>query len=450
MVLGKRGMRRVHLVDAAPAVGGHMSWVPQLPGLGEWARVVNYRGIQLNKLRNVEVITGTTLDPSAVLEYGAEIVVVATGSHWSTDGLQGITNEPIPGADASLPHVATPDQVMVGAKAVGKRVLVYDCETYFMGVGMAEKLVRDGHEVTYVTPFEAIAPYTHYTLEFPRLNRTLRALGVTIVLEHVLTGIDPGKATLADAWTEDELELEFDTIVLVTQRVSRRRPVSGALRRSRGTRRRRHQRDLPDRRLRAAVADCRGRLQRTSTRARDRRAESRRRPAIHPRATASARHRRGLRASQSRDHRGSALRPAGEAGNPVTTPLQTLQAELGVEFFEWDGWPWPANFGDAKGEYLAVRRQVGLVDSSGLRKWEFRGPDAIRAVDHITTQDCAAMVDGRVHYTPMCSTDGSILDDITVFRLAADRVMVVSGIASTENHLREATGHPGPRDRSSQ
>ena len=197
-----------------------MRWVPQLPGLGEWARLVNYRRIQLGKLDNVEVITKTRLDADAVREYGAELVVIATGSQWATDGLQGITNEPIPGADAALAHVATPEQIMLEGKAVGKRVLVYDCETYFTGVGMAEKLVRDGHDVTYVTPFEAIAPYTHYTLEFPRLNRTLRQLGIEIVLEHVLTEVTPGTAKLAEAWMEEESELAVDTVVLVTQRVS--------------------------------------------------------------------------------------------------------------------------------------------------------------------------------------------------------------------------------------
>src|SRR5437764_1491620 len=61
MVLGKRGMRRVHLVEAQDDMGGIMRWIPQLPGLGEWARVVNYRKIQLDKLSNVEFIPNTKL-----------------------------------------------------------------------------------------------------------------------------------------------------------------------------------------------------------------------------------------------------------------------------------------------------------------------------------------------------------------------------------------------------
>jgi aminomethyltransferase len=121
------------------------------------------------------------------------------------------------------------------------------------------------------------------------------------------------------------------------------------------------------------------------------------------------------------------------------TPLQQLEAELGADFYEWEGTVWPTTFGDPVGEYLAVRRGVGLLDNSGLRKWEFRGPDAISAVDRLVTQDCSAMVDGRVHYTPMCAEDGGLLDDITVFRFSSDRVMVVSGLSSSEAHFREGT-----------
>src|SRR5207247_1700896 len=39
MILGKRGMRRVHLVESNDEMGGIMRWIPQLPGLGEWAGV---------------------------------------------------------------------------------------------------------------------------------------------------------------------------------------------------------------------------------------------------------------------------------------------------------------------------------------------------------------------------------------------------------------------------
>jgi dimethylamine/trimethylamine dehydrogenase len=220
MVLGKRGMRRVHLVEAQDDVGGIMRWIPKLPGLGEWARVVNYRKIQLDKLKNVEFIPNAMLDAQGVKEYGAEIVVIATGASWATDGMNGITLQPVPGADASLPHVLTPEQVMAG-KETGERVVIFDVDGYFMGVGMAEKLVREGRAVTYLTPFETVAPYTQFTLEAPRINRTLRSLGVRIVAKHVLVAIEPGMVKANDVWAVDEdeaLDIKSDSVVLVTQR----------------------------------------------------------------------------------------------------------------------------------------------------------------------------------------------------------------------------------------
>ena len=118
MILGKRGMRRVHLVEAQDDMGGIMRWIPQLPGLGEWSRVVNYRKIQIDKLKNVELIPNTKLDAKGVAEYGAEIVICATGSYWATDGLNGCTHDTIPGADASKPFILTPDQLMGEGKEV--------------------------------------------------------------------------------------------------------------------------------------------------------------------------------------------------------------------------------------------------------------------------------------------------------------------------------------------
>jgi aminomethyltransferase len=118
------------------------------------------------------------------------------------------------------------------------------------------------------------------------------------------------------------------------------------------------------------------------------------------------------------------------------TPVQQLQTELGVEFYEWDGWPWPSNFGNPVEEYLAARNGVGIVENSGLRKWELRGPDALRTADTIVTQDLAGMPVGRVHYTPVSNEDGMALDDITVFHLEDERVMLVSGLLASEAHFR--------------
>jgi dimethylamine/trimethylamine dehydrogenase len=222
IVLGKRGMRRVHLVEAQDDMGGIMRWIPRLPGLGEWARVVNYRKIQIDKLRNVEFIPNTQLDARGVAEYGGEIVVIATGASWATDGLNGGTHDNIPGADASQPWQLTPEQIMhEGKDTPGERVVVIDNDGYFMGVSLAEKLALEGKQVTFMTHFRHIAPFMDFTLEARNQHRRLQELRVTIATYQAPTQIAQGKVTSAHVYDEERLtEWDADAIVLVTQRRS--------------------------------------------------------------------------------------------------------------------------------------------------------------------------------------------------------------------------------------
>jgi dimethylamine/trimethylamine dehydrogenase len=204
-------------------MGGTMRWIPELPGLGEWARIVNYRKIQLDKLKNVEFIPNTKLDAQGVKDYGAEIVVIATGAYWATNGLNGCTHDTIPGADSSLPWQLTPEQVMFEGKEVpGESALIVDNDGYFMGVSLAEKLARDGKKVTLMTHLGNIGPYLHFTLEAPNQHRILHKLGVEIVTYHIPTKLEEGRVLAAHVYDEEEREHEFaaDAVVLVTQRRS--------------------------------------------------------------------------------------------------------------------------------------------------------------------------------------------------------------------------------------
>ena len=125
--LGERGYD-VHLREADDELGGSVRYIQQLPGLAEWGRITSYRQTQLDKLKSVEVHTGVgAMSADDVLSYGADRVVIAAGSHWAPNGLNGITHAAIAGADSALPQICTPDQVMNG-KDVGERVVVLDAD----------------------------------------------------------------------------------------------------------------------------------------------------------------------------------------------------------------------------------------------------------------------------------------------------------------------------------
>jgi dimethylamine/trimethylamine dehydrogenase len=115
------------------------------------------------------------MSAQAALGYGAEKIVIATGSSWNTDGTNCLTHDPIPGADASQPDQLTPEQVLEGKKKIGKRVVILNADTYFMAPSLAEKLTLAGHEVTIVTGVH-LANYMHFTLEYPNMMRRLHEL----------------------------------------------------------------------------------------------------------------------------------------------------------------------------------------------------------------------------------------------------------------------------------
>jgi dimethylamine/trimethylamine dehydrogenase len=205
-VLGERGMRRIHLVDMADEIGGSVRWISQLPGLGEWRRVINYRQIQLDKRKSVDIILRNELGVDEVLNYGAEFVVVATGSSFAPDGDNYITREAIPGVEASEAHCLTPEQIMRDGKAVpGDHAVVFDADGYVAGIGLAERLRREGKSVTYVTPFGSVGAYTMYTGEYPIVARRFHELGIEVRTETLVTGVAPGAVTVEYLYEEGAL-----------------------------------------------------------------------------------------------------------------------------------------------------------------------------------------------------------------------------------------------------
>ncbi len=221
IVLARRGLELVHVVTADDDIGGCLRWVTRLPGLGEWGRLIDYRRVQIDRLRNLEVVTGTRMRAADARGYGADIVVVAVGAEWSHDGLSGITRSVIPGAGEGLGHVLTPEDVMVGGlRPPGERVCVIDYEGYFTGAGIAEVLRGEGRHVELLTCFDLVAHYCDQTLEGVRLRRRLHDLGVVAHRAATATAVDPSGV---DATGEhgEPFRIECDGVVLVTQRVSR-------------------------------------------------------------------------------------------------------------------------------------------------------------------------------------------------------------------------------------
>jgi dimethylamine/trimethylamine dehydrogenase len=218
VVLARRGFEQVHLVDRADELGGYAGLAARLPGLGEWGRVVSWRVAQLAKHRSVEVHTGLELSAGDVADYGAEIIVLATGAQWSAAGVSPVTHLPVPGWD--LPFVASPEVVIEDdGWGAGEDVVVYDCEGYFMGVGVAELLTQRGARVRLVSPWPTIGPFLDYTFEGEVVRQRLHDAKTDLHTDTSLVRIDGESCHLN--WRHDELAVRADRVVLITARRSR-------------------------------------------------------------------------------------------------------------------------------------------------------------------------------------------------------------------------------------
>ena len=86
-------------------------------------------------------------------------------------------------------------------------------------------------------------------------------------------------------------------------------------------------------------------------------------------------------------------------------------------------------------EHRAAREAVALFDLSSFAKIEVTGPDALRLLQYVCTNDVDVAV-GRLVYTLFLNVRGGIENDGTVTRLDADRFLVLTPSA-TQHRTRE-------------
>jgi dimethylamine/trimethylamine dehydrogenase len=214
LALGRRGYE-VTLAEATRELGGRVPREASLPGLAAWIRVRDHRVTMLDKLTNVEIFRESRLSAADIMEFGADHVVVATGSRWRRDAIGCHVAAPARLADGE--GILTPDDVFAGAEPAGP-LLIYDDEHYAMGGALAEKWLAAGLEVTYVTPDSMISALAQMTDEQFFIKKRLMELGVRPIFSHALQEAKRGEARLACVYTGREMTLSFAGLVLVTGR----------------------------------------------------------------------------------------------------------------------------------------------------------------------------------------------------------------------------------------
>ncbi len=123
------------------------------------------------------------------------------------------------------------------------------------------------------------------------------------------------------------------------------------------------------------------------------------------------------------------------------TSLYQEHAALGARLVPFAGWEMPIQYKGISFEHQAVRERAGLFDVSHMGELELRGDQALALVNSLITNDVARAADGQATYTCCCNEQGTILDDLIVYRRSASDVLVVcnaSNRAKISSHFAAA------------
>jgi aminomethyltransferase len=106
---------------------------------------------------------------------------------------------------------------------------------------------------------------------------------------------------------------------------------------------------------------------------------------------------------------------------------------MGGRMVDFGGWDMPVQYpAGTIEEHLRTRKHSGLFDVSHMGEFEVRGTEAIALVNYLTSNDASKLIDGQAQYSALTTPDGTVIDDLLVYRFASDHLLLVVNAGTTE------------------
>ncbi|NJN19228.1 MAG: glycine cleavage system aminomethyltransferase GcvT [Oscillochloris sp.] len=108
------------------------------------------------------------------------------------------------------------------------------------------------------------------------------------------------------------------------------------------------------------------------------------------------------------------------------TALYNKHVAMGARMVEFGGWEMPVQYSSIMEEHHAVRNAAGLFDISHMGRFMIRGPQAEEFLQHVVSCDVAAIPLGQSNYGLICRPDGGIVDDVFIYHIPDEYLVVVN------------------------
>ena len=213
-VAAERG-HRVVLAEAADRLGGAFRLAGEQPRRAQILDLIRWYEMRFEKL-GVEVRFNTYMEGADVAAFGADTVILATGSLPLDTGFQKALPQraSLPGLERG--NVFSAESVMAREARPGGRVVLIDETGGWKGCGTAWKLAEQGHQVVFVTPDALVGKELQRTSADVPLRRTLAKLGVRFFTETSVDRWQADGAVLVSHLTGEKESIPADSLVIAS------------------------------------------------------------------------------------------------------------------------------------------------------------------------------------------------------------------------------------------
>jgi aminomethyltransferase len=114
------------------------------------------------------------------------------------------------------------------------------------------------------------------------------------------------------------------------------------------------------------------------------------------------------------------------------TPFTRFHVELNAKMVSFAGYNMPVEYTGITEEHLIVREKLGVFDVSHMGEFWITGPNSLKFLQGITTNDVSALFNGKVQYSCFPNGKGGIVDDLLVYKFNDEKYFLVVNAANIE------------------
>lgn len=123
------------------------------------------------------------------------------------------------------------------------------------------------------------------------------------------------------------------------------------------------------------------------------------------------------------------------------TALSAIHAALGAKMVPFAGYNMPVSYQGINIEHQTVRENVGVFDVSHMGEFFIKGPNALSLIQRVCSNDASKLEDGEAQYSCFPNEDGGVVDDLIVYRIAADKWLLVVNASNIDKDWAWINAH---------